>query len=54
LKGSRCVSTNHKINVGGQIITSMITSDAARELGLKKGVSVYALVKATEVMVSRG
>ena len=42
------------IDVGGQIITSIITSDAARDLGLKKGVSVYALVKATEVMVIRG
>jgi molybdopterin-binding protein len=41
------------IDVGGQIITSIITSDAARDLGLKKGVSVYALVKATEVMVIR-
>jgi molybdopterin-binding protein len=42
------------IDVGGQIITSIITSDAAHDLGLKKGVSVYALVKATEVMVIRG
>ncbi|HZN10350.1 MAG TPA: helix-turn-helix transcriptional regulator [Blastocatellia bacterium] len=42
------------IEVGGQTITSIITSDAARDLGLKKGVSVYALVKATEVMVIRG
>jgi molybdopterin-binding protein len=42
------------IDVGGQTITSIITSDAARDLGLKKGVSVYALVKATEVMVIRG
>lgn len=43
-----------QIDVGGQIITSIITSDSARALGLKKGVSVYALVKATEVMVIRG
>jgi molybdopterin-binding protein len=42
------------IEIGGQTITSIITSDAARDLGLKKGVSVYALVKATEVMVIRG
>jgi molybdopterin-binding protein len=42
------------IDVGGQTITSIITSDAARDLGLKKGVSVYALVKATEVMIIRG
>ncbi len=41
------------IDVGGQIMTSIITSDSARNLGLKKGVGVYALVKATEVMVIR-
>jgi molybdopterin-binding protein len=42
------------IEVGGQTITSIITSDAARDLALKEGVSVYALVKSTEVMVIRG
>jgi len=42
------------IDVGGHEITSIITSDAARSLGLKVGVSVYALIKATEVMVIRG
>lgn len=42
------------MDVGGQTITSIITSDAARSLGLKRGVSVYALIKATEVMVVRG
>lgn len=41
------------IDVGGQIMTSIITSDSARNLGLKKGVNVYALVKATEVMIIR-
>lgn len=42
------------IDVGGHVITSIITSDAADSLGLKKGVVVYALIKATEVMVIRG
>ena len=42
------------IDVGGQEITSIITSDAARALSLKIGASVYALIKATEVMVIRG
>lgn len=41
------------IDVGGQAITSIITSDATKALGLKKGSSVYALIKATEVMVIR-
>ena len=42
------------IDIGDQQITSIITSEAARALGLKKGVAVYALIKATEVMVIRG
>lgn len=42
------------IDVGGQAITSIITSDAARALGLRRGSEVYALIKATEVMVIRG
>ena len=41
------------IDIGGQIVTSIITSDSARNLGLKKGIEVYALVKATEVMIIR-
>src|SRR5262245_19680360 len=42
------------IDVGGQFITSIITSDAAKALKLQKGSSVYALIKATEVMVIAG
>ena len=42
------------IDVRGQEITSIITSDAARSLGLEVGAPVYALIKATEVMVIRG
>lgn len=42
------------IEIGEQTITSIITSDAARELDLKRGRAVYALVKATEVMIVRG
>ena len=41
------------LDVGGQFVSSIITSDSCRELGLKPGVSAYALFKATEVMVSR-
>jgi molybdopterin-binding protein len=42
------------IDIGSQSVTSIITSDSARALGLKAGVPVYALIKATEVMVIRG
>ncbi|MEO6727003.1 MAG: TOBE domain-containing protein [Blastocatellia bacterium] len=41
------------IDVCGQFITSIITSDACKELKLKKGVAAYALIKATEVMLIR-
>lgn len=41
------------INVNGQMMTSIITSDSARSLELEPGMVVYALVKATEVMVIR-
>ena len=42
------------IDVCGQSITSIITSNACRELGLRKGMRAIALIKATEVMVIRG
>jgi len=43
------------IDIGaGQQMVSIITAGSARSLGLKKGTSVHALVKATEVMVIRG
>lgn len=41
------------IDIEGQEITSIITSDAAHALSLKVGVPIYALIKATEVMVIR-
>jgi molybdopterin-binding protein len=39
------------IAIGDQQITSIITSDAARELELKKGDTAVALVKSTDVMI---
>ncbi len=36
---------------GGVKLVAIITRDAARELGLKKGKRVTALIKATEMMV---
>ena len=41
------------IDIGDQQITSIITADAARELGLKKGDTAAALVKSTDVMIER-
>ena len=41
------------ISIGGQHITSLITADAIREMGLKIGETAAALIKATEVMIIR-
>jgi len=41
------------LSIGGQQITSIIASRSAREMGLKKGQSAAALIKATEVMILR-
>ncbi len=41
------------LSVGGQLITSLITSGAIREMQLKKGQTAAALIKATEVMIIR-
>ncbi len=41
------------IAFGDQQITAIITSDAVREMDLKKGDHAAALIKATEVMVER-
>ena len=41
------------LSIGGQRITSIITSRSAREMGLKKGQAAAALIKSTEVMILR-
>ena len=37
---------------GGNTITSMITTDAVRDLGVAQGKEVYVVVKASEVMLA--
>ena len=39
--------------IGDQRITSIITADAVREMQLRKGQTAAALMKATEVMITR-
>jgi molybdopterin-binding protein len=41
------------LSIGGQQITSIITADAVREMRLKDGQTVAALIKSTEVMIIR-
>ena len=42
------------VRVGDHIIESVITRRSAEEMALKKGDDVTAVVKATEVMLSKG
>jgi len=42
-----------KIDVGGAIVTSSITVEAAKELKLKKGDAAMAIIKASDVIVGR-
>jgi molybdopterin-binding protein len=42
-----------KLSIGGQILTSIITTEAVREMQLKVGETAAALIKSTEVMVLR-
>lgn len=41
------------LSIGEQRITSIITAEAAREMQLRKGQMAAALMKATEVMITR-
>ncbi len=41
------------VKVGDALIESIITRNSAEELGLKKGDSVRAVVKSTEVMIQK-
>ena len=39
------------VDVGGQQVVAAITKDSAEKLGLAKGGSVTAIIKATDVMI---
>jgi molybdopterin-binding protein len=48
----RGATTSHVlIDIGGSIVTSSITNEAADELKLAKGQPAYAVIKASDVMV---
>ena len=49
------VAAQVKIEISGPAtLTAMITKEAVEELGLKSGDKIEAVIKATEVMVSKG
>jgi molybdopterin-binding protein len=43
---------NVEVDVGGQRMVASITVEAARELGLREGAQVTAIVKASDVMLA--
>lgn len=47
------VNSQIRVDIGGgNVITSMITSDAAADLGVAEGKEVYVVIKASEVMLA--
>lgn len=42
-----------RLRVGDRTLTSVITADAVRALGLRRGDDALAIVKSTEVMIAR-
>jgi molybdopterin-binding protein len=46
-------TANVKIDVAGTIVTASITAEAANELKLAPGDQVYAIIKASSVMVGK-
>ncbi|MFC5386955.1 molybdopterin-binding protein [Aquamicrobium segne] len=49
IKGA--TTTHVRIDIGGNIVTSSITNEAADELQLAKGKNAIAVIKASDVMV---
>jgi molybdopterin-binding protein len=48
------VAAKVKVDIGGgNVITSAITVDAVKDLGIKVGDEVCALIKATSVMIGK-
>jgi molybdopterin-binding protein len=46
------VAASVKVDIGGgNVITSSITMAALKDLGLKKGAKVHAIIKASEVLL---
>lgn len=47
------VNSQIRVDIGGgNTVTSMVTTDAVRDLGVAKGKDVYVVIKASEVMLA--
>ena len=42
-----------RLRIGDQTLTAVVTSDALRELNLRRGDDALAIIKSTEVMIAR-
>lgn len=49
---SGAVNAVVKVDIGGNVLTSVITMDALHELGIAVGSSVHAVVKSSNVMLA--
>ena len=41
-----------RLDIGGAIVTASITNEAVEELKLREGLSAYAVIKASDVMIA--
>ncbi|MGH6944330.1 MAG: TOBE domain-containing protein [Geminicoccaceae bacterium] len=46
------VAAQVRVDIGGHVVTSMITVDGVEDLGIKQGDQVSVVIKATEVMLA--
>jgi molybdopterin-binding protein len=49
-KGS--VAAQVRIDIGGHVLTSLVTVDAIEDLGIKNGDEVSVVIKSTEIMLA--
>jgi molybdopterin-binding protein len=47
------VSATLKVDIGGQVVTSSITDESVKDLGLAVGDDVVVLVKSSDVMIGK-
>jgi molybdopterin-binding protein len=48
-------TTSHvRVDIGGNIVTSSITNEAVDDLGIKIGIAVTDVIKASDVMIGVG
>ena len=46
------VAAQVRVDIGGHVLTSMVTVDAIEDLGIKQGDEVSVVIKSTEMMLA--